>query len=71
VLTGLSIASAVLVQARGKSYAEELGPLLVEPTAVRALAQGTAPAALEQLWERDLQRFEAVRRRYLRYPDCE
>jgi uncharacterized protein YbbC (DUF1343 family) len=71
VLTGLSIASAVVLQARGKFYAEEIGPLLAEPTVVRALAQGTAPAELERLWERDLQHFETVRRRYLRYPYCD
>jgi uncharacterized protein YbbC (DUF1343 family) len=71
VLTGLSIASAVLQQARGKFYAEEIEPLLAEPNIVRALAQGTAPAELERLWELDLQRFETVRRRYSRDPYCE
>ncbi len=71
IQTGLSIASEILRQAPGKFHAQEIGRLVAEPNVVRALAQGTSPAELERLWELDLQRFEAVRRRYLRYPYCE
>jgi uncharacterized protein YbbC (DUF1343 family) len=71
VRTGLSIAAAILRQAPGKFHAEEIGPLVAEPKVVRALAQGASAADLSRLWELDLQRFEAIRRRYLRYPYCE
>jgi uncharacterized protein YbbC (DUF1343 family) len=71
VQTGLSIASEIRWQAPDRFHAAEIGPRVAEPNVARALAQGTSAAELERLWELDLQRFEAIRRRYLRYPQCE
>jgi hypothetical protein len=73
VLTGHSLASEVLHQARGKLPHKRSGRCSPSRTRsrARALAQGTSPVDLERLWELDLQRIETVRRRYPRYPYCE
>jgi uncharacterized protein YbbC (DUF1343 family) len=70
VLTGISIAHEIQRQASAQYRAQDIGRLLGDARALSALAQGKPPEELEALWERELQRFESVRRRYLRYPYC-
>ncbi|HKP61237.1 MAG TPA: exo-beta-N-acetylmuramidase NamZ domain-containing protein [Polyangiales bacterium] len=70
VLTGVSIAHEVLKQVGAQYRAQDIGRLLGDARALSALAQGTPPEELESLWERELLRFERVRRRYLRYAYC-
>jgi uncharacterized protein YbbC (DUF1343 family) len=70
VFTGVSIAHEIQRQARSQYRAQDIGRLLGDAHVLSALAQGTPPEELEPLWERELQRFERVRRRYLRYAYC-
>ena len=70
ILTGVSIAHEIQNQAAVQYRAQDIGRLLGDARALSALAQGKSPEELEPLWERELQRFERVRRRYLRYAYC-
>jgi uncharacterized protein YbbC (DUF1343 family) len=70
ILTGVSIAHEIQNQAGVQYRAQDIGRLLGDARVLSALAQGKSPEELEPLWERELQRFERVRRRYLRYAYC-
>jgi uncharacterized protein YbbC (DUF1343 family)/CubicO group peptidase (beta-lactamase class C family) len=70
VRTGLAVAHQLLAQQPRAWDTKDLGKLVGDPGVVSALLQGAAVSELERLWQPALTRFAAVRKRYLRYPEC-
>jgi uncharacterized protein YbbC (DUF1343 family)/CubicO group peptidase (beta-lactamase class C family) len=70
VRTGLAIAHQLRAQQPRDWETRDLGKLVGDPAVVSALLQGAAVSELERLWQPALTRFAAVRKHYLRYPEC-
>ncbi|HEY2732621.1 MAG TPA: DUF1343 domain-containing protein, partial [Polyangiales bacterium] len=70
VRTGLSIARQLLAQHAALWETNKLGELIGDPAITSLLLHGADVREIEQRAAPALERFEAVRARYLRYPDC-
>ena len=67
VLTGLEIAAQIYKLYPKEFNVEKFNRLLVNDKIFTAFKQGSEAKALKQIWESDLEKFKAVRQKYLLY----
>ena len=67
VLTGLEIASQIFKLYPKEFNVEKFNRLLVNDKIFAAFKQGSEAKALRQIWESDLDKFKALRQKYLLY----
>ena len=67
VLTGLEVASQIFKLYPKEFNVEKFNRLLVNDKIFAAFKQGSEAKALRQIWESDLDKFKAMRQKYLLY----
>ncbi len=70
VRTGIELARGVWRQRPRQWHSEKLMRLIGNQAVVRALFAGSSAAALERIWQPELDAFLERRSRFLRYPEC-
>ena len=66
-MTGLEIAAQIFKMYPKEFNVEKFNRLLVSDKIFTAFKQGSEAKALKQIWESDLEKFKAVRQKYLLY----